>query len=184
VQPLVTLSTEEAGLAQSDLISYLLFGRASSELGGDPTGGGAGIGQDLGAGVGTYVAGALANQVGAALAQDIGVDYLAISQAGSLGDPDFARDAQLEVGSYLGEDVFVVLVLSTPTQRGTTNEERVNPVRGVRVEVAVTEDWYVEGFIEDRFLRSGTAGLGVAGLDGDQVVGLFIFSEWGYGAGQ
>ena len=184
VQPLVTLSTEEAGLAQSDLISYLLFGRAGSELGRDPTGGGAGIGQDLGAGVGTYVAGALANQVGAALAQDIGVDYLAISQAGSLGDPDFARDAQLEVGSYLGEDVFVVLVLSTPSQRVATNEERVNPVRGVRVEVAVTEDWYVEGFIEDRFLRSGTAGLGVAGLDGDQVIGFFIFSEWGYGSGQ
>ena len=46
----------------------------------------------------------------------------------------------------------------------------------------MTDDWFVEGFFEDRFLRSGTAGLGAAGLDGDQVLGLFLFSDWGYGA--
>jgi hypothetical protein len=58
----------------------------------------------------------------------------------------------------------------------------VNFLRGVRVEWALTDNTFVEGFVEDRFLRSGTGGLGVTGLDGDQVVGVLVIREWGYGS--
>jgi hypothetical protein len=188
VQPVVTLSTDEVGLAQSDLISYLVFGRAGAELGtGGGTSLGGGLGQDIGGGFGTFAAGALANQVGVALAQGFGIDYLAISQGEVFGDSDafgnFLSTAQLELGRYLGEDVFVVLVISARTAQATTDEGGgLNPLRGVRVEWALSDVLFVEGFIEDRFLRTGTGGLGAAGLDGAQVVGVLFVREWGYGS--
>ncbi|MSR20258.1 MAG: translocation/assembly module TamB [Gemmatimonadetes bacterium] len=191
VQPLVTLSTTEAGLSQSDLVSYLLFGVG----GGDFGAGGAGAGGDLQGGVSTYLSGALASQVGTALAQGIGFDYLAISQGQSLGGQGLANDflsnvttdflsnlttAQVEVGRYFGDDVFVVFVLGNPTQAGSSTPV-VNVFSGVRVELALSEEWFVEGFWEDRFLR-GSGALGQTGLDGQKVVGILTFWDWGYGS--
>jgi hypothetical protein len=51
----------------------------------------------------------------------------------------------------------------------------------VRVEFALTDEWFVEGYIEDRFLR-GASNLTQAGLDGEQVVGVLTFVDWGYGS--
>lgn len=186
VQPLVTLSSEEAGLAQSDLVSYLVFGRASAELAtGEATGPGGAFGQNLGGAAGTLAVGALANRFGAALAQEIGLDYVAITQGEIFGEQGAARNflatAQVELGRYVTDDVFLVLVLARGTQGGEEGPS-VNPLRGVRVEWALTDEIFVEGFIEDRFLRSGTGGLGVAGLDGVQILGAFVFGEWGYGS--
>jgi len=114
----------------------------------------------------------------------IGLDYLSISQAGAIGDADFVSNAQLEAGRYLGDDVFVVLVFSTPTDQAAGDEGGVSFLRGVRVEWALSDEYFLEGFVEDLFLRSGTAGLGAAGLDGVQVVGMYLFREWGYGSQQ
>jgi len=187
VQPLVTLTSEEAGLAQSDLVSYIVFGRAGAELGTGGASAGGGLGQDLGGGFGTYAAGTFANQLGAAVAQELGLDYLAVSQGDIYGDAgafqNFLSTAQLEVGLYLGPDVFLVAVVSRPTGTGTETDERnLNFLRGLRVELALTDSWFVEGFVEDRLLRSGTGGLGVSGLDGEMVGGLLFFREWGYGS--
>ena len=56
-----------------------------------------------------------------------------------------------------------------------------NNVAGVRVEWALTDDYNIEGFLEDRFLRSGSAALGATGLlDTQRIVGVFFFREWGY----
>ena len=177
VQPLVTLSTTEAGLSQSDLVSYLLFGVPGGGTGGD-------VGQDVTSGLTTGLIGQLASQVGTALAQEIGFDYLAISQADVIGNQgpaeNFLSSAQFEVGRYLGDDVFVVFVLSDPTQAGSTTPV-VNVLRGVRVELAMSEEWFVEGFWEDRFLR-GSGALGQTGLDGEKVVGILTFWDWGYGS--
>jgi hypothetical protein len=187
VQPVVTLSSEEAGLAQSDLISYLVFGRPGAELGtGSGTGLGGRFGQDIQGGLSTYATGALFSQIGAAVAQGVGIDYLAISQGDVFGDGNVARNflntAQFELGSYLGDDVFVVLVLSRPSDTSSEGSAGVNFFRGLRVEWALTDNVFVEGFIEDRFLRSGTGGFGVAGLDGVTILGAFLFREWGYGS--
>jgi translocation and assembly module TamB len=180
VRPLVTLSSAEAGLAQSDLISYLIIGQASTELAGSNSQFlSAGT---LGSGFATYATGVLANQVGSALARETGFDYLSIS---SVQGDFYGRDVgfggtlagtQLEAGRYLGEDVFVVVVL-----RPLGNEEvEADPFGGVRVEWAITDDYNVEAFVEERFLRSGTGGLGAVGLDQDKILGMFFFREWGY----
>jgi autotransporter translocation and assembly factor TamB len=185
VQPLVTLSTTEAGLTQPDLVSYLLFGVPSGGLGiGGATD--VGLGQGLGSVAGTYVGGTIVSQLGSALAQGIGLDYLAVSQGDVIGDEDvatnFFNSAQLEVGRYLRDDVFVVLVVS----RGNTSTPQDDGgvpdfFRGVRVEYALTDEWFVEGYWEDRFLR-GAGNLGQAGLDGEKVVGILTFWDWGYGS--
>ncbi len=186
VQPLVTLSTTEAGLSQSDLVSYLLFGVAGGDLG---IGAAGGVGQGVTTGLGTYGMGALASQVGNALAQGVlGFDYLAISQADVVGDENLAANflstAQFEVGRYIGDDVFVVFVVSRPSGQGSASTGvGVNFLRGLRVELALSEEWFVEGFIEDRFLR-GSGALGQTGLDGEEIVGLLVFRDWGYGSQQ
>jgi hypothetical protein len=167
-----------------------VFGVPSGQLGpGAP--GSAGLGQDLVFESGlTLATGALANQVGTMVAQNFGLDYLAISQGNVGGDRDLASNffssAQLEVGRYLGDDVFVVLVISRPSAQATATEKdvAVNFLRGVRVEWSLTDNTFVEGFVEDRFLRSGTGGLGVTGLDGDRVLGVLVIREWGYGSQQ
>ncbi|MBM4185388.1 MAG: hypothetical protein FJ207_14420, partial [Gemmatimonadetes bacterium] len=189
VQPLVTLSTTEQGLSQSDLVSYLLFGVPGGELSVTTAGpGGAGIEQGITSGVGTYFAGALASQIGTALAQGIGFDYLAVSQGDLLGGQDIASDflstAQFEVGRYFGDDVFVVFLLSCPPATGGSASgdcDTTNLFRGVRVELALSEEWFVEGFVEDRLYR-GSRTLVQTGLEGQKVVGLLLFRDWGYGS--
>ena len=171
VRPLVTLSSPEAGLAQSDLISYLIIGQATSELA-------------LVAGTATIVTGALANQVGSALARETSFfDYFSISSVqgdflgADVGLGGTLAGTQLEAGRYLGEDVFVVVVLRPSTG---SDQDESDPFAGVRIEWAVTDDYNVEAFVEERFLRSGAGGLGAVGLNQDKILGMFFFREWGY----
>ena len=175
--PRVALSTDEAGLVQSDLISYLIFGRASSEL---ATGQTAFLQGAVGSFATTLVSGAVATQLGAALAQGIGIDYLSITQAGDFmlagGVTNSLADTQVEIGQYVGPDTFIVLVFRPLSGQDTG----ASIFGGARLEYAFSDDYVVQGFFEDRFLRSGSAGLGSLGIPQAQVVGVFIFREWGY----
>ena len=183
-QPRVTLSSEEQGVAESDLVSYLIFGRPSYELAtGEEAwlGGAAGsfVGAAQGAGL-TYLTGTLATRLGAALNQQIGLDYLSITQEGDYGLAsgtlsDFSG-TQVEVGQYLGEDVFVVFIFR-PLSRQNPNQGFFG---GARVEGTLTDELNIQGFWEDRFLRSRVGGFGDLGVQASQVVGVFIFREWGY----
>jgi hypothetical protein len=180
-QPRVTLGSEEQGLSESDLVSYLIFGRPSYLLAGGQSAlvqGAAGSLLRSTAGVGvTYLTGAVANQIGAAFAQQLGIDYLSFTQSseqtfgvlsGSLAG------SQLEVGRYLTEDLFVVLIVRPPDDDNSTRF-------GARVEVAVSNDVSVQGFWEDRFLRSRVGGFSnLSGFDTQTVIGVFVFREWGY----
>lgn len=181
VQPIVTLSSEDAGLAEEDLISYIVFGQPSGALGGQNANA-AGRLRDLnavssvGQGVVTYLGGALANQFGSAIAQDLPLDYLSIQQAGAQASASgIVGDTQIELGRYVGDDVFVVVVLRP-------SSEDQNNVAGVRVETALTDALNVEAFLEDRFLRSGSAGLRTSSslIDNQRIWGVFFFREWGY----
>jgi hypothetical protein len=180
-QPRVTLSSDEASVAESDLVSYLIFGRPSYEL---ATGQGAFLqgaaGSFAGAGV-SYLSGTLATRLGAALSQQIGIDYLSISQAGDFGVLSGSlagslAGTQVEVGQYIGEDIFFVLVFR-PLSGQSTGQKFFG---GARAEVALTDDYNVQGFWEDRFLRSRVGGFGDLGIQASPVVGIFIFREWGY----
>ncbi|MHB1192751.1 MAG: translocation/assembly module TamB domain-containing protein [Longimicrobiales bacterium] len=185
IQPRVTLSSGEQGVAQSDLVSYLIFGRPSYEL---ATGqeawlsGAAGsfVGAASEAGV-SFLSGTLAARLGSVLSQQIGLDYLAISQAGDFGVVSGSlggslAGTQIEVGQYLGERVFFVLIFR-PLSGQTSGQSFFG---GARVEVALTDNYNVQAFWEDRFLRSRVGGFGDLGIQASQVVGVFVFREWGY----
>lgn len=186
LRPVVTLTTEEAGLAEEDLVSYLVLGQPSTALGG-ARGSGIGGGQAVAAGVGTFVGGQFANQFGTAIAQELGafsLDYVSVQQGGaaqSLGGGTFVGDTQVELGRYVGDDLFLIMVLR-PFDTGPQDQ---NTVAGVRVEWALTDDYNSEFFFEDRFLRSSSALLGSSSglLENKRVLGLFLFREWGYGSG-
>lgn len=186
VQPVVTLSSEETGLAEQDLISYIVFGQPSGALGGRS--GASGRLRELNAvtsavqGGFTYLGGAFANQLGSVLARELPLtfDYVSVQGSQTLDRSLLPSTfSQLELGRYVGEDLFVIMVLR-PFDPGGQDQ---NNVAGVRVEVALTDNYNVEGFWEDRFLRSGSNGLrGASALlaDDNRIVGLFLFREWGY----
>lgn len=183
VQPVVTLTTEEAGLAEEDLVSYLVFGQPSGALGGRSSDMGrirnSGVVSSAVQGTVTFVGGVLTNQFGSAVFRDF-LDYFSVQQSGggqSLGR-EYVADTQLELGRYVGDDVFAVMVLR-PWDTGPQDQ---NTVAGLRVEWALTDDYNVEGFLEDRFLRSGSLALGSSAglLENDRVWGVFFFREWGY----
>lgn len=186
VQPVVTLTAEEAGLAEEDLISYLIFGQPSGDLGrrrGEALGqvGGTGVVSSAVAGTVTFLGGVLTNQFGSAIARELTLDYVSIQQGaggGSLG-ADYVGDPQLEIGRYIGDDIFAVMVIR-PFNAGPQDQ---NTVAGLRVEWALTDDYNVEGFLEDRFLRSGSSVLGTSAglLENERIWGVFFFREWGYG---
>ena len=187
IRPVVTLTTEEAGLAEEDLVSYLVLGQPSTALGG-ARGSGIGGGQAVAAGAATFVGGQFANQFGTAIAQELGslsLDYVSIQQGGAAqslgGGGSIVGDTQVELGRYVGDDLFLILVLR-PFDTGPQDQ---NPLAGVRVEWAFTDAYNSEFFFEDRFLRSSSALLGSSAglLENQRVLGLFLFREWGYGSG-
>jgi hypothetical protein len=120
----------------------------------------------------------LTNQFGSAIARELTLDYVSIQQSGgqSLG-AEFVGDTQLELGRYVGDDVFAVMVL-----RPFDSVANRSTVAGLRVEWALTDDYNLEGFLEDRFLRSGSALLGssTALIDDARIWGVFFYREWGY----
>ena len=81
----------------------------------------------------------------------------------------------VEAGRYLGRDFFVVLVL-----RPSPEPDNSNPFGGARVEWEPLDEYHVEAFFEDRYLRSGAGGFALPSLLQDQrILGVFVFKEWG-----
>jgi hypothetical protein len=173
-------SDSQPPIAQSDLISYLIFGRPSYALASGETSvleGAAGAGVSVGVG-------AIATQLGSAVAQQIGLDYFTITQsrdgAGigtAAGLSGTFADTQIEVGQYLSDNLFLALVLRPLTGLGARGQ---NQFPGARMEWRFTDLWTLEGFVEDRFAREGSAGFGELGLTLSKVFGLSVYREWGY----
>ena len=153
-------------------------------------------GLNVGALAGTYLTGTVVSQLGTALAQDLPLvnqlDYLSFSQQaanlryqepGAVGT--VFGNTQVELGKYLNDYVFVIFVLGGETGRDGDSGASLT-LRGVRAELALDEwvpNLFIEGFVEDRLLRSGSALQGTD-FDGQPVVGVFVFGEWGYGGSQ
>jgi hypothetical protein len=51
---------------------------------------------------------------------------------------------------------------------------------GVRMEYSPTTAFTLQGFWEDRFLRSRTVGFQDVAFSPRKILGLLIFREWGY----
>lgn len=185
--PRVVLSSPESAVAQSDLVSYLIFGRPTYELASGEAAvveGAAGrlVGTAAGAGL-TLGFGTLTSRLGTLLGQEWEwLDYLAITQTqefslAGLGLGSTLAGTQVELGKYLSEDLFAVIVARPLVEMGQTSGSMFG---GVRLEWTVTDTYTVEAFWEDRFLRRRTFGFGQLGVQTSKVLGFLLYREWGY----
>jgi hypothetical protein len=181
LEPHVELQSDEAALSQPDLISYLVFGRPSYELGtGEERFVQGAAGSFVGAGVAAGVSvgfSALSGRLGTVLARQWGLDYFAITEAGNVGfDIGSVTQTQVELGRYLRPNLFAVLAFQPAQVVGS------NPLTtfGVRLQYTPTRDYTLELFLEDRFLRSRALGFQDAAQRTEKILGIFLFREWGY----
>ncbi|TVR63532.1 MAG: translocation/assembly module TamB [Gemmatimonadales bacterium] len=173
-------SDSQPPIAESDLISYLVFGRPSYALASGESSlleGAAGVGVSAGVGV-------IGTQLGQVVAQQLGIDFFTITQTREAGGLEQAAGftgafagTQIEVGQYVADNLFLALVLRPLTGLGAQAQ---NQFPGARLEWRFTDLWTLEGFVEDRFAREAASGFGQLGLRLDKVLGFSIYREWGY----
>lgn len=178
LEPRVSLSSDaQPPIAESDLVSYLLFGRPSYTLAQGESQALQGAAERLVGYAGSIGLGALAQQLGSA-AQEAGVDYFAISQAPSAdreesnGLGGTAAATQVEAGWYLRQNVFVSMLVRPLSSRA--------PIAGVRADWQLGDVWTVEGFVEDRFSRDPVVGFDELGYGLAPIFGFFLYRDWGY----
>lgn len=180
VEPRVSLSSNEAAVAESDLLSYLAFGQSSAQT---TTGTAGAVVSRAGGAAAAALGGTLTSSL-AALAQGTGfLDYLSISQAVDASAINQGSTlstfsgTQVEVGRYFaGGDYFAGLVLR-PLARVAA---RGSLLAGARIEWQASDQYHLEVFAEDQFLRVGALGVQDLGLNAFLIYGLALFREWGY----
>jgi translocation and assembly module TamB len=184
LSPRVSLSSNASfGMDQSDLVSYLIFGRPTYALASSQNSSVRGAaGSLLGAATANLALGTVGSQLGSVVARDFGLDYLAISQ-GEYVDP-FApafnwgttvATTQVEIGQYLTDDLFAALHWRPLNDLGGGSR---NELASLRLEWRMTNFWTLEGFWEDRFLRSPL--FSTRGSEDEKILGFFFWREWGY----
>lgn len=183
--PRVTLRNDgDEPISESDLLSYLVFGRPTYALAGGEarqldsylTGLGAGLVTPTYLGYWAMLSETIAANLGIA-------DYVSITptEADSVGIGDGLRAfdpfsalgrAQVEVGNYLGDAWYMAV-----TRRFG---QGVKPLDfGLRFEWRLAPTWTAEFFLEDRYARLGQFGFDQP-LESRKVGGLFFFREWGF----
>jgi len=183
--PTITLQSDaQPPISQSDLLSYLAFGRSSSSLlqvgGISGVGGGANGGQLAGgpAGVATRQLAAVALDVLAKdaqsnLSRSLGTDVLNITPADIPSElalnsvQTLLAGTQVEAGKYLNKNTFVVFQ-ARPTF--------VAP--GARVEYRMPRGYRIEASIEPRFLIRQPTLSTQQDPKPTSVLGAFLIREW------
>lgn len=180
VSPRVGLTSDEAGLTQDDLLSYLYFGRPTYALT-------SGQSQALGTrdailgSVGTFTLRQFSNQLGAtAQGLGLGFDYVSISQQdlGVFGGSNLVGALEttvVETGFYVADDFFLTLLFRPWATAGAGAS-----FPGIRLEWAAANDYTIETYIEDRFFRGRVMEFGDVGFESAKGLGLFIFRDWVY----
>jgi autotransporter translocation and assembly factor TamB len=183
--PRVALRNEgDEPIGESDLLSYLVFGRPTHALAGGEarqldsylTGLGAGLVTPTYLGYWSMLSETIATNLGIA-------DYVSITptEADTVGIGDGLRAfdpfsvlgrAQVEVGNYLGNAWYMAV-----TRRFGQGVKTLD--FGVRFEWRLAPTWTAEFFLEDRFARLGQFGVDQP-LESRKVGGLFLFREWGF----
>ncbi len=178
VSPRIGLTSDQAGVTEDDLLSYLYFGRPTYALTSGQAQALGAAGALLGSGV-TLGLSTFSNRLGSAVAQELGVDYLSITQAdlGALGDASLRGTLEttvVETGFYVADDFFLTLMLRPLAGQGSGSQ-----LAGIRFEWVASNAFTIESFYEDRFLGR-VVGLGELGIQNQKGLGLFIFREWAY----
>ena len=178
VSPRIGLTSDQAGVTEDDLLSYLYFGRPTYALTSGQNQALGAAGALLGSGM-TLGINTLSNRLGAAVAQGLGlgVDYLSITQddLGALGDPGIGGvlgTTVVETGLYVADDFFLTVLLR-PLSAGSQ-------LAGIRFEWVASNAFTIESFWEERFFRGRVVGFNELGIQPEKGLGLFIFREWAY----
>lgn len=184
--PRVALRSDaEPPISESDLLSYLIFGRPTYQLVGGERGQLNTAVTRLGFDVATptLLGWAAAGLESFASNLNLGVDHLAITEweGSTATDPatgplglTLAQRLQVEVGSYLfTESLYAAVTRRLMAEAGET------PGLGGRFEWRFAPTWTAEFFFEDRFARTPSFGLSQT-LDPRKVKGFFLFREWAY----
>lgn len=175
-------SDSDLPLSESDLASYILFGRSGAELSqaeSDVLSSGIGL-------VRPVATGMLSNMAQDALAWTGLVDYVAFTapeygltewNEGGLGG--VLHNTQLEIGIDAGRDVSLVVSGRLRTDDATmTAANALWRQVGARVEWRFRPTWTTELYVEDRFAR--TPSFGLTEIDDRKVWGLSLVRDWGY----
>ncbi len=175
--PRISLSSDQAGFTEDDLLSHLYFGRPTYALTSGQNQAVNSMGAILGSGA-TLGLSTFSNELGSAMARELGVDYLSITQE----DFDFLGNTSstlgttvVETGFYMTKDLFVTLLLRPLSTQGSGSG-----FAGVRSEWISSDSYTVESFFEDRFFRNRMLGFGELGFQAKKDFGLSIFREWIY----
>ena len=186
-RPKISLESDaQPPISQTDLLSYLAFGRSSSSLlqqeGGGLTTGGSGGGNIVGAGaafaakqVAAAALGALTDQAAGQAARSLGADFFNITPADvSLDAGSFLRATQIEFGKYIQTNTFLQLQVrpdpASLQRPGFQLTHRFDTRKGYRIDAS----------FEPRYLLKQPS------LSPDQTpqttsaFGLFLVREWRY----
>ena len=177
----VTLSSDaQPPIPESDLISYMLFGRPSYAL----ASGEISVVEGAAAGLVRATLSLGVSQLGSTFGRSLGVDYFSVSSAQQSGGFGAFRtptgifaDTQIEMGRYVDENVFLAVTLRPLTGSGSL---RRTQLPGARLEWRFRELWSAEGFLQDRLARLSAASFGELDNDFARVFGISLFREWGY----
>lgn len=186
--PRVSLtSNAELAMSETDLASYILFGRAGAELTRteqDVVSAGGSLFYSLSRPLVSGVAASGLQQVASSLG--LPLDYVALnlpeygSQIGQAwqerGASALWTNAQIEIGFDPAQNVSVIGSVRLPG--GETTPGSSLRLSGARVEYRPWETWTIEGYIEDQFAR--TPSFGPTEISDRKVLGLSFFREWGY----
>lgn len=154
--------TSDPPMAESDQLCFLALGSpcaAAADVANAQR-----IWRDVALGtIGTGLSGALVG--------DMGLDFFALRSARStaVADADgFFSATELEVGKYLGSDLFV-----------TVTQPLGSRYPGWSIEWRFSPNWTLEARAENRFARRFGLATG-SSLEFDQTFGLFLFREWSF----
>ena len=170
--PRLTLESDQRPpLSETEIVSYLLFGRPSFDL---ASGAGApGSEQAIFQGALVGLAGALSGELEQTLVNDLGipVDYLAIRPGGgSVGD--IFGSARVEAGTQIGERTFLTL------NAGLCQVVRWSQALGANVEYRLAPRWTLQASIEPTVQECRPVGFRIRPPVPYQV-GMDLFWQWG-----
>jgi translocation and assembly module TamB len=182
-QPKIALESDaQPPISQTDLLSYLAFGKSSSSLLQQEGSGVSGGNNIVGAGaafaakqVGAAALGALTNEAAGEAARSLGADFFNITPADvSLDAGSFLRGTQIEFGKYLQTNTFLQLQVrpdpASLQRPGFQITHRFNARSG----------YHIDASLEPRYLITQPS------LSTDQTpqttsaFGLFLVREWHY----
>lgn len=177
IEPRVELTTPDAAVSESDILSYIAVGQPASALTTDVSAAAGGF-------VGGFVGGSLTSSLTALAQGSSWIDFLSISQAfdastvgaGAQGIGQSFAGTQVELGRYFGGDYFAALIIRPLASAGGTG----SVLGGARIEWQASPQYFLEVFAEDRFLRTGAFGFREFDIESRLIFGFSLFREWGY----